>query len=143
MADPTEEGVVAKRTAQYLAIKAKLKEMDDENEKKKKPLQQIKELLEGYFEQVLTQTGVKTLVSKTGTIHWNKRHTCPLTDPQAFMDFVVKYNQFDLLDRRANATAVRAYCKEHGVIPPGADPKTIRTIGARVPGAKAKAGEDE
>lgn len=138
-----EEGIVAKRTAQYLAIKAKIKEMDDENEKKKKPLQEIKQILEGYFEQVLTQTGVKTLVSKTGTIHWNTRHTCPLEDPQAFMDFVIKSERWELLDRRANAAIVHEFAEEQGVIPPGANLKTIRTIGARVPGAKARAGEDE
>ena len=137
-----EDGQVAKRTAQYLAIKDKIKEKEDEFEKTLKPLKELKVLLEGYFEKVLTQTGVQTLVSKTGTVHWNTRHSCPLEDPQAFMDFVIKNNLFDLVDRRANVTAVREYAKEHGVIPPGANPKSIRTIGARKPGEKAKRGED-
>jgi cobalamin biosynthesis Mg chelatase CobN len=141
--DPTqEEGLVAKRTEQYLQIKAKLTKMDEENEEKKKPLTEIKALLEGYFEKVLTQTGVQTLVSKTGTIHWNNRKTCSLEDPQAFMDFVTQNNLFDLLDRRANGTAVREYAKEHGTLPPGAKLGSIRTIGARKPGEKAKRGED-
>lgn len=137
-----EEGLVAKRTAQYLTLRDKIKELDDEHDKRVKPFKEMMALLEGYFEGVLTQTGVKTLVAKTGTIHWNTRHSCPLEDPKAFMDFVITNQLFDLLDRRANVTAVREYAKEHGVIPPGANPKTIRTIGARKPGEKAKRGED-
>jgi len=52
---------------------------------------------------------------------------------------VIANKQFDLLDRRANATACRELA-EKGTLPPGVKLNTIRTIGVRKPGEKAKVG---
>ena len=43
-------------------------------------------------------------------------------------------------DRRANATAVKDYAEREHMLPPGAKLNTIRTVGVRKPGDKAKAG---
>jgi len=131
---------VSKRIAQYRLIDAKLAELNEEHEKSLKPLANIKALLQGYFEQFLTNTGQQTAVTPGGTIHWNHRTTSSLEDPQAFMDWVIANERFDMLDRRANATAVKDYAEREHMLPPGAKLNTIRTVGVRKPGDKAKAG---
>ena len=131
---------VSKRVAQYRLIDAKLDEIADQYKKALAPLANIKALLEGYFEKFLTTTGQQTAVTAGGTVHWNHRVTAKLEDPQAFMDFVVANQRFDLLDRRANATAVKDFAEKQHSLPPGVKLNPIRTIGVRKPGEKAKAG---
>lgn len=134
-----EAGVIAKRTAQYRSIRDKLKEMDEAHEKAKEPLLKIKALLEGYFEKFLEHTGQQSAATPSGTVHWNSRTTATLEDAEAFMQFVISTQSFDLIDRRANATAVREYAETNKSLPPGVNLSTIRTVGVKAPTAKAAA----
>ena len=137
--DAVQGDGVSKRVAQYRLIDKKLDELEEEFKASVAPLENIKNLLQGYFEKFLTDTGQQTAVTAGGTVHWNHRVTAKLEDPQAFMDYVIANKQFDLLDRRANATACRELA-EKGTLPPGVKLHTIRTIGVRKPGEKAKVG---
>jgi len=49
------------------------------------------------------------------------------------MKFVVDNNKFELLDRRANATAVKDYVAANNVLPPGCNLSAICTVGVRRP----------
>jgi hypothetical protein len=131
---------VSKRVAQYRLIDAKIKELNEAHEKSLEPLVNIKNLLQGFFEKFLIDTGQQTAVTPGGTIHWNHRVTASLEDPQAFMDWVIANKRFDMMDRRANATAVKDYAEREHTLPPGAKLNSIRTVGIRKPGEKAKAG---
>jgi hypothetical protein len=131
---------LSKRAAQYRLIDAKTKELDEAHAKSLEPLVKIKGLLQGFFEKFLTDTGQQTAVTPGGTIHWNHRVTASLEDPQAFMDWVIANKRFDMLDRRANATAVKDFAEREHSLPPGAKLNSIRTVGVRKPGEKAKAG---
>jgi hypothetical protein len=131
---------VSKRVAQYRLLDEKIDALNDAHKAAMAPLANVKALLEGYFEKFLTSTGQQTAVTAGGTIHWNHRTTASLEDPQAFMDFVTANQRFDLMDRRANATAVREYAEKEHILPPGVKLNNIRTVGVRKPSAKAKAG---
>ncbi len=133
---PASNQTVAKRIGQYKAIEAKLDAMDKANDLAKAPLLEIKAMLQGYFEQVLTQTGAQNIATPLGTVHWNTRTTASLEDAEAFMNFVTSTAQFELMDRRANATACRDYAEKGGSLPPGVKLSTIRTIGVNKPAAK-------
>jgi hypothetical protein len=54
------------------------------------------------------------------------------------MDFVLENKQFDLLERRASATAVKAYVEEHNMLPTGVNLNALSSIGVRRPPGKAK-----
>lgn len=132
---------LATRIGQYKAIEAKLAKMDEDHEAKCKPLRDIKALLQGYFEQTLTQSGAQNIATPLGTIHWTTRTTASLEDAQKFMDYVIATHKFELMDRRANATAVRDYAEASGVAPSdiGVKLSTIRTCGVLKPSAKRAA----
>jgi hypothetical protein len=55
------------------------------------------------------------------------------------MDHVTGTGQFELLERRASATAVKDYAGKHGALPPGVKLNALRIVGVRKPGAKAQA----
>lgn len=125
------QGTVDKRIAQYIAIRDKLKAMDEAHEKKKEPLVTIQNLLTGWMMALLDKTGSTSIKTKHGTCIASTRYTASLADPSVFMKYVIDNQKFDLLDRRANSTAVKEYVQEHSKLPPGVNMSAIRTLGVR------------
>lgn len=141
MADEATEGLLAKRVQQALMIKEKLAKLEEAYEVSRKPLLDLKALLEGYFEAELTASGAQSVATPYGTVHWNHRVTAKVEDPEAFMEHVKATQDFDLMERRASPTAAQDYVKEHGCLPPGVKLNSIRTIGMNKPGAKVRSGK--
>jgi hypothetical protein len=129
---------LATRIGQYKAIEVKIDQMDKDHEAKIKPLRDLKALLLGYFEQTLTQSGAQNIATPLGTIHWTTRSTASLEDAQKFMDYVIAHQKFELMDRRANAAAVRDYADKSGIAPQdiGVKLSTLRTVGVLKPSSK-------
>jgi hypothetical protein len=124
-----------KRTAQYVQVRDMLKALDEEHNKKRKELTAILESLSGIIQKFMDDHSLENLSTGAGTCYKSVRHTASLADPAAFMDYVITNNAFDLLDRRANSTAVQAFVKEHNVLPPGCNLSQIQSLGVRRKGA--------
>jgi hypothetical protein len=130
-AKETTPATVDKRVEQYITIRDRLKEMDAEHEERRKPLVELQNLLTGWMQNFMEQAGADNVKTAHGTCYATTRYTASLADPQVFMDFVITNNAFDLLDRKANTTAVRDYVEEKGGLPPGVNLSSIKTIGVR------------
>lgn len=127
---------VAKRVGQFIAIRDELDKMDERHKEERKGLLEAKELVTGWLQTFLEQSGSESIKTTLGTCYASSRTTASVADPKAFMDHVIATKDFDLLDRRANATAVKEYVKEHnGQTPPGVNISTMKTLGVRRPGA--------
>jgi hypothetical protein len=127
---------VQKRVQQYVAIRDKLAEAEEDHKKAIAPLIETQNLLTSWLTEALSTAGAQSIKTEQGTVYSSTRWTASLDDPKAFMDFIVANQKFDLLDRRANATAVKAFVEEGGSLPPGAKLNAIRTIGVRRPATK-------
>lgn len=133
---------MSKRTAQYIAIRDKLKALDEAHEKVRKPLVEIQEQLSGIISAFMEANKLENLKTESGTCYTSVRYTASLADPALFMKYVIDNGQFDLIDRRANATAVKDFVKEHGNLPPGCNLNAIQSVGVRRPtGGKKASGE--
>jgi len=130
--------LLSKRVAQYVMIRDHLKEMDELHEKKRKPLVEVQNLLVGYMEQFMAQTGATSVKTTGGTFYKSVRYTASLEDPDAFMNYVKATGNLDLLDRRANTTAVKDFIKQHGVKPPGVNFSAMSTVGVKRPAGSKK-----
>ena len=130
---PTVDKDVEKRVGQYISIRDRLKEMDDEHEKKRAPLVELQNLLTGWMMQFLETSGADSIKTSEGTCFQSTRYSASLADSKAFMDYVIQNTAWDLLDRKANATAVKAFVAEKGFLPPGANLSAIRTVNVRRP----------
>ena len=124
--------------AQFLLLRTSIDEIEEAVKKELKPLRDIKEALAGCFDKFLTETGQQSAVTSAGTVHWNTRYTASLSDPQAFMNFVLENKYFELLERRASVAGVEEFIEKEHAVPPGVNLNRIRTIGANKPGEKAK-----
>jgi hypothetical protein len=122
----------------FLVCRKRLDDLEAEYEAKKKSLVELKERLEGWFGEFLTATGQVTAVTPHGTIHWNTRYTAVLEDADAFMRHVIGTGEYELMERRASATAAQEYAKANGTLPPGVRLNSKRSIGVNKPGARAK-----
>lgn len=125
------QATVDTRVNQYVQIRDRLKEMDEEFEKKKAPLVEIQNLLTGWMMQFLEKTGAESVKTAHGTCYASTRYTASLADPDAFMQYVISHGKFELLDRRANTTAVKDFVADNKVLPPGCNLNAMRTIGVR------------
>lgn len=132
--NPTTPAVtedMEKRTQQFIDVRDALKRLDDEYKEKRKPLLKIQELLSGRMQAFMSANNLENLRTKAGTCYTSVRRTASLADPAAFMNFVIETNQFELLDRRANSTAVQDFVKKNKVLPPGCNLSSIETLGVR------------
>ena len=131
MTENIEDGMVRKRIGQFVTIRDRLKVMEDAHEKATKPLRDLQAELSGSLQEALTKSGGTSIATPEGTCYQTTRHTASLPDANAFMEFVTKNNRFDLLDKKANAPAVRDYVALTGNLPPGVKLTSIQTVGVR------------
>lgn len=128
---------IDKRIQQYIEVRDAIKRVDAKWEAEKKPLQEIQEKLSGRISKFMEANNITdNLKSKSGTCYLSTRYSATLADPQAFMDYVVSSGKFELLDRRANTTAVKDYVEQNGCLPAGCNLSGIQTVGVRRPTGK-------
>ena len=134
MSDPANPAAVPieKWVKQYIWCRDTIKKMDEEHDRKTKEFKDIMQQLSGHLQSFLDASGVDTAqVKGVGTIMTSTRYTASLADPKVFMDFVITNNRFELLDRKANATAVKEYVQENNASPPGCNLTAHKTVGVR------------
>lgn len=120
-----------KRTAQYVAVRDKIKEISERHAEELKPLVDLQNDLTAWFTEELSRVGAQSVKTGEGTVYQSTRYSASLSDPKAFMDYVIGNSAFDLLDRKANSTAVRDFIEQHKSEPPGCKLSAVRTIGVR------------
>lgn len=125
-----------KLVGMYIALRDELRRL---NEAHKLAIEKHVEYMEeckGRLQHLLEVNGAESMKTSMGTVYETTKFTATLPDPKAFMDFVIANNEFDLLDRKANVTAVRGYVNDHGALPPGCHLASIKDVGVRSPTKK-------
>lgn len=131
-----------KRTQQFIDVRDMINALETAHKERMKPLKLIQEQLAGRIAAFMASNSLTNLKTKSGTCYTTHRTTASLADPAAFMKYVIDHNQFDLLNRTANPTAVKAFVQRNQALPPGCNLNTIETVGVRRAGS-AGADEDE
>lgn len=110
---------VDKRVGQYVALRDKIKELDDKHKEDMKPYRDMLEQLGNMLLGHLNSTNVESVRAAAGTFFKTTKKTASLEDPEAFMRFVISNQLFDMIDRKANVKAVDDYIQTHKALPPG------------------------
>jgi hypothetical protein len=119
--------------AQFIKIRDHISRVEEATKAHLRDFYAKREELELAMLEYLDAQGAEMVRTKSGTVSKLVRHTAVLTDPDAFMQFVRENDSYELLDRRANATACREYAVEtKGVLPPGVKINSKRYAGVRV-----------
>lgn len=111
-------------------------------EERDRELRLIQEKVEGELSAFMSANKTDSLKTAHGTCYTTVRYSASLADADAFMNFVLSNQAYDLLDRRANATAVRDYLAEHNTPIPGCNLSALEHVGVRRK-TNGKAANDE
>ena len=133
---------IDQKVGQFIQLRDLKKALKTAWEDKNRKVEAAMKLIEGELSEFMRSNKVQNLASKHGTAYRSTRYSASLQDADAFMQFVIANNQFDLLDRKANANAVRDYIEATKVEPPGCKLSALEHVGVTRPGKK-KSNADE
>ncbi len=124
--------LLAKRVQMFIDVRDKIAMIDEDAERRKKPLVEAKNLLEGWITNFMTKTGAQSVRTKIGqTAFFSSRASASVADADAFMRHVIGAQAWELLERRASAAAVEDFIKANGEAPPGVNFNRMRTLSVR------------
>ncbi|RZN09703.1 hypothetical protein CWO91_16880 [Bradyrhizobium genosp. SA-3] len=122
---------IAKRVEQFVKLRDMIKQKNDEHKKLMKPYNETLEQLNALLLAHLNGQSANSVATDAGTVYRTEKKSASLADAEAFMDFVIANGAYDLLDRKANVTAVEDHIKEHNAPPPGVNFTSTFTVGVR------------
>jgi hypothetical protein len=128
-APPTVD--INKRVSQYVALRDQIKKLDDEHKEKMKPFKETLEKLNSVLLSHLININGDSVRTDAGTVYRTAKKSASLADPDAFMRFVISEEAWDLLDRKANVTAVADFIEETDTTPPGVNFSSTFVVGVR------------
>jgi hypothetical protein len=131
----TDQTNIEQWTEWYVALRDKVRAFDDRISEERKKLTEPMQVLEGRIQKFLSESNIESLKTKAGTCYVSTRYTASVADGEAFMNYV-KDGHWDLIERRANATAVRDFVKEHNHLPAGVNLTALQSVGVRRPTTK-------
>lgn len=134
---PPVPAKVEQRIAEYVKTRDTIKKLKDDFEKSIEGLVDLQNSLTGWLQNFMDKNGVDSVKTNGGTAYTSTKYTASLADPDAFMHYVITTKQFDLLDRKANVTAVRDHTSANGSLPPGVNLSSIQTVNVRRPAGKS------
>lgn len=129
--EPTETFDADKYIGKLVALRDKIKELDDAHDERLKPYKEMKDKLERLILGHLIQSNAQNISTTKGTASVLHRKTASLEDPAAFMDYVIKNEAWDLIDRKANAKAVEDFIHANNSPPPGVKFSDALALGLR------------
>jgi phage tail tube protein FII len=122
---------IGKRVEQYVMLRDKIKKLDDEHKEKMKIFRETLEKLNGVMLAHLNDMNGESVRTDAGTVYRTEKKSASIADGDAFMRYVVGEEAWDLLDRKANVTAVADFIEEHKSPPPGVNFTTAFVVGVR------------
>ena len=117
--------------SQYIRLRDKIKEADDAHKARLKDPREHLEKLSNTLLERLNEVGGESVKTSHGTVYRTTRRSASLADGDAFRQFVINNEAFDLVDWRANANAIDDFIKNESTPPPGVNFTMAYTVGVR------------
>lgn len=127
----TEAPKIDVRVEQYIKLRDKIKEIETRHKEELKPYKETLEKLNAVILGHLNNVGGESIRTAAGTAYVTEKKSASLSDPQAFMRYVIGNEAWDLLDRKANSNAVADFIAENNAPPPGVNFTTTNIVGVR------------
>lgn len=128
---------IEKRVGQFVKLRDLKSEIEERHKAELKPINDSLDLLKQVLSRGLDQLNVDSAKTSCGTVSFSSKASAALADKSAFWTYVVTTGQFELLDYKANVTAVKEHIeKNQGQAPPGVNYSVFRDVGVRRPTGK-------
>jgi hypothetical protein len=125
-----------KMISNYRAVREQIQKLDEEHEAFMADRRKLLAWLGDALLNMLNATNQDSAKTPAGTAYITTKVSATLNDPEKFRTFVIDGQRWEMIDWRANKTAVKDYVSEHEKEPPGVNYVPIRTVGVRAPTKK-------
>lgn len=125
------------RAGQFVKLRDLKAQIKEKHEEELKPVNEALEGLKELMGKAMSALNVDSVKTSCGTVSFTAKASASLSDASAFWNHCVVTGNFDLIDKKANVTAVKDYIeKNNGNAPPGVTFSVYRDIGVRRPTGK-------
>jgi hypothetical protein len=108
-----------KRVDQYIRVRDHIKARTDAHKEELKPYRELLEQLNGAMLKHLQSIGADNVGTAFGTVYKTEKKSCSIADMEAFWTHVITSGDWDLVDRKANVTAVAEHIEKNSAPVPG------------------------
>lgn len=120
----------------YVKLRDRIKQVDDLHKEKTKAAREMLEQINAQLLDALNQSGSNSIATDAGTAYRIERASASIEDHTNFKTFVIANEEWDMIDWKANKTAVEDYLKEFDALPPGVKYSSAFVAGVRRSGDK-------
>lgn len=120
-----------KRVAQFVQLRDLIAEEDKAHKDAMKVKRDTLAQLNSVLLQHLTAVGADSVATPAGTVYQTAKKSASIADMNAFWDYVQLTKDFDLVDKKANVTAVEEYIAKNNAPPPGVNFSSMLVVGVR------------
>jgi len=123
-----------KRVGQFVKLRDLKAELVERHKAELAPFNDAMEALKAEIAAGMDTLNVDSVKTSCGTASFTSKDSASVSDMDAFWAYVVTTGQFELLDKKANVTAVRAHIDNpanNGTPPPGVNYSVFRDVGVR------------
>ena len=106
------KGDVQKWIGQYVAVRDVKKALEAKHKEELKTYTDILNQLEGRLQNFFSETGQDSAPTGAGTAYLSTTYRASIADKEAFKKFVLDFAEWQMLDWKANAKAVRSFVKD-------------------------------
>lgn len=115
----------------YLEYRNEIDRINAETKKRTAQLKADMSVCEAWLTEHAQEDGLTTIPTMHGTGYWSTHYSATVSSRDDFMNFVRAENAWDLLETRANKTAVKSLVEATGQPPPGVNFSSIRVFNVR------------
>ena len=117
--------------ALYVELRDKVTELKAKLKEEAAPYYKGMEDLEQLMLKHLQAVGAESIKTSSGTVYQRIERSATIKDKEAFREFVIEGQLFDLLDWKANKVAVFDYIEEKATDIPGLNTSAAMVVGVR------------
>lgn len=110
------------RVGQFIKLRDLKTQLKDKHKAELAPIEEAMEQLEQVLLAALNAQNADSVKTASGTVYKSVKESASMADPAAFWSYVIASGNFDLIDKKANVTAVKAHIEDpanNGLPPPG------------------------
>jgi len=127
---------VDKLISGYVKLRDQIAAKEKEYKEALRPAKDMLDAMNNRLLDMLNQQGSNSMTAPGGTAYRIERTSASISDAEAFRNLVLANELFDLLDWKANKTAVKDYISEYGDAPAGVKWTVAYEVGVRRAGEK-------
>ena len=120
----------------YVKLRDKKAQIDAKAKADKEPVDMAMGKIEAFLKEQADALGVQSFKTESGTAFLTTAERANVANWDEVLNFILENGAYDMLEKRVNKTAVRAYLEANKAVPPGVNYGTSIEVSVRKPSAK-------